>query len=435
MSTSSHDHSGESHAIVINGARYSVGPHTAVHASLLVRGGRVERILRKSRSLRASPCEIDLNGWLLLPGLINAHDHLQYALHPRLGRPPYNNYVEWGDDIHVRMNDVISHHNSIAKESRLWWGGIRNLLCGVTTVCHHDPFWPTLKSPGYPIKVLSNYRWMHSVRLVRRGSDACSEAGADCPLFVHACEGTDKLAQGEIAELDLLGVLNEKTVVVHGLAMDEDGIGLLVQRGSSVVLCLSSNQFLYNYLPDLERLKQIEKIALGNDSPLSAAGDLLDEVRFVIAELAMPTDRAYRMVTDLPATISCLSEGQGCIREAGCADLVAVRDNGDPPHRGFAMLSWRDVEFVMIAGEVRLASHDVWCRLPQVVADGMESIWIDGCVRWIRAPVRTLMEEAESVLGTGMVRLGGRAVRIMDSCNFNVSIGRTSGESQIEERL
>src|ERR1700754_4578557 len=42
----------------------------------------------------------DFSGHFLYPGLINAHDHLEMNLYPRLGTPPYNNYTEWSKDIY-----------------------------------------------------------------------------------------------------------------------------------------------------------------------------------------------------------------------------------------------------------------------------------------------------------------------------------------------
>lgn len=400
---------------VINGARYATGPDIAVQGSLQIVADRLQRIHSEPRRLAASASEIDFEGFLMLPGLVNAHDHLQYALHPRLGNPPYNNYVEWGEDIHATLASVISHYNSVAKDVRLWWGAIRSLLCGVTTVCHHDPSWPVLQAEGYPIKVLRNYGWAHSVRLAPDIQQAWAAAQGSCAFFVHACEGTDELAQRELADLDRLGMLSAKTVIVHGLALDEPGIELLKERQASLILCLSSNQFLYGRLPDLKNLSEVKKIALGNDSPITAAGDLLDEVRFATEHASIPTDRAYRMITDLPAAILRLAHGEGEIRESGCADLIAIRDNGDPPHKRLLTLSWRDVEFVMIAGKVQLASEDVWRLLPPTARQGMESLWVDGHVRWLRAPVRQLLRQAEAVLGSGMVRLGERAVQLVDA--------------------
>jgi len=368
---------------------------------------------------------------LLLPGLINAHDHLQYALHPRLGHPPYRNYVDWGDDIHATLQSLISHHNSIPRDVRLWWGGIRNLLCGVTTVCHHDPFWPPLDAEDYPINVLRDYRWAHSVALSPGIHEAWSGTQGHCAFFIHACEGTDELARKELAELEKLGMLDARTVIVHGLALDRPGIALLQMRQASLIICPSSNQFLYDRLPDMKQLSAIDKIAIGNDSPLTAAGDLLDEVRFAIETASISTEKAYRMITDLAAAILRLPNGEGHIGESACADLIAVRDNGALPHERLLNLSWRDIEFVMVAGKVQLASEDVWRFLPHRIRQGMEPLWIDGSIRWLRAPVRYLMQKAEAVLGVGMVRLGQRVVQLVDS----IIPGFPSADCQVMHRF
>jgi cytosine/adenosine deaminase-related metal-dependent hydrolase len=272
-----------------------------------------------------------------------------------------------------------------------------------------------LQAEGYPIKVLPNYGWAHSVRLASNIREAWMATQEDCAFFVHACEGTDELARTELAELDRLGILDAKMVIIHGLALDAPGIALLQERRASLILCLSSNQFLYDTQPDIKLLRTVKKIALGNDSPLTATGDLLDEVRFAIEHASIPMDEAYRMITDLPAGILRLAKGEGNIRESGCADLIAVRDNGEPPHKRLPTLSWRDVELVMIAGEVRLASEDVWRVLPPKAAQGLEPLRIDGCIRWLRAPVRQLVQQAEAVLGAGMVRLNERVVQLVDS--------------------
>jgi hypothetical protein len=418
----------------ISGVRYATGPHEAVQGSFQIVADKVQRLNSDSTRPRALASEINLEGFLLLPGIINAHDHLQYALHPRLGNPPYNNYVEWGEDIHATLPSMISHYNSVTNDVRLWWGAIRNLLCGVTTVCHHDPFWPALQAEGYPIKVLRDYGWAHSVRLAPNIRQAWTATQDGCPFFVHACEGTDELARRELADLDRLGVLNARTVITHGLALDEPGIALLEERKASLILCLSSNQFLYGRLPDLKHLSRLRNVALGNDSPITAEGDVLDEVRFAIEHASIPTDRAYRMITDLPAAILRLPDGEGEICESGSADLVAIRDNGDPPHKRLSTLSWRDVEFVMIAGEVQLASEDVWPLLPSTVRQGMEPLRVDGYIRWLRAPVRHLVQQAEAVLGAGMVRLGERVVQLVDAALPGYPPGVYQATRQIEER-
>src|ERR1700722_9002001 len=92
---------GKSEPIVLHGARCSFGPRSTARASIQIDCGRVTHILRNPSSVlsvKARCARVDLSGYLVMPGLVNAHDHLQFALFPRLGDPPYRNSVEWGEE-------------------------------------------------------------------------------------------------------------------------------------------------------------------------------------------------------------------------------------------------------------------------------------------------------------------------------------------------
>ncbi len=100
-----------------------------------------------------------------------------------------------------------------------------------------------------------------------------------------------------------MGLLDADSVLVHALAIDRDGLALVRQRKASLIVCPSSNQHLFGTLPNIGLLSTIENIALGSDSPLTAAGDLLDEIRFAIHSCNIAPELAYRMVTEAPAAI------------------------------------------------------------------------------------------------------------------------------------
>jgi cytosine/adenosine deaminase-related metal-dependent hydrolase len=375
----------------ISGARCARGPQESVCSSIQIADGRVTRILNSSTpSLpKSDRVKIDLSGFLIMPGLVNAHDHLEFALFPRLADPPYLNYIDWGEDIHKKFPDVIAKHRAVPKEVRVWWGGIRNLLCGVTTVSHHNPLSPEMTRQDFPVKVVPEYGWGHSVAL---GGDLRA-ARAGTPrgraFIVHACEGVDKLAREELWALDRLGLLDSSAVLVHGLAIDRDGAALMCERRTSLIVCPSSNYFLFGKLPDIFLLGRIENLALGNDSPLTAEGDLLDEVRFATRKCKLPSQTVYRMVTTAPDTVLRLDDAEGSIEESGAADLFAVRDTGQNAADRLVALSMADVE-----------------------RRGLEKISVDGAVRWLRAPVKELLRKTEEVLGEGEVRLGSRTIRI-----------------------
>ena len=401
--------------LAIRGGRCALGPGVTSYASIQIIGGRIAHFLSVPHDLPgkvAGPGDIDLSGFLILPGFVNAHDHLQFALFPRLGNPPYSNYIDWGEDIHAKFGELIASHRAVPKQIRLWWGGIRNLLCGVTTVCHHDPLWPELLREDFPVRVVREYGWGHSLALGGDLRQAHAATPKGRPFIVHACEGIDEKAREELWGLDQLGVLDSRAVLVHGLAIDNEGVSLVRDRGTSVIICPSSNKFLFQKLPDISLLSRIESVALGNDSPLTAEGDLLDEVRFAIRCSGISSSSAYRMVTTAPAANLGLRDAQGSNRESGLGDLIAIRDTGQDIEDRLRTLSISDIEFVMIGGRVQLAADAILDRLPLATKQGLEPISIDGLIRWLRAPVQTLLHRAEDVLGRGKVRLGSRSICI-----------------------
>lgn len=402
-------------AIIIEGARCAFGPSECAFASIEVAGGRIQSVRRESHSPRGSATGAvlcDLSGFLLLPGLINAHDHLEYSLFPRLADPPYQNYIEWGDDIHRKFCNKIAKYHAVPRDVRLWWGGIRNLVCGATTVSHHGLFWPELERADFPVRVVNRYGWDHSVAL---GSDlraSRSSTPDGCPFIVHACEGVDDLARNEILELDRMQVLDESTVLVHGLALNPDGIALVKSRNASLILCPSSNWFLFGKLPDVDALRGIDRIALGNDSPLTATGDLLDEIRFAIDFCRLRPEEAFRMVTTAPSAILRLRDAEGSISESGVADLVAIRDTGMDPAERLPQLSMEDVEFVIIGGRVQLASEPVMQRLSRSARQGLEPLQAGTTIRWLRAPVAELLRRTQAALGNAEIQMGSRPHRL-----------------------
>jgi len=333
------------------------------------------------------PPDLDLSGLTLLPGLINAHDHLEFNLFPRLGRGPYANASEWAADIYRPDDPPVREHLRVPKSVRLFWGGIKNLLAGVTTVLHHNPYQPEVFESNFPVRVIRRFGWAHSLRFspdIRKHYDA---APPDAPFIVHACEGTDRSAADEIRELDALGVLGPRTVIVHGVGLDSAGIALLKERGASLIWCPSSNHFTLGRTISPEVLNSGIPIALGTDSALTGQGDLLDELE--VASRHVPWSRLYDMVTAEPAKILRIESHE--------SDLVAVRDprNLTP-------------ELVVIDGRIRLISERLAkpLRLP-----GFHPIEIADRGRWlIDCDLPRLMGSVREVLGEAL--LSGKAVSV-----------------------
>ena len=408
--TPQHDKSG----IVagISGARFALGPEDTATGGFKWSGSHVEAIYPDSHvETFSAALNVDLSGYLALPGLINAHDHLEFALFPRLGNGPYQNFLEWADDIHRTHAAEIARHRQVPKNVRLWWGGIRNLLCGVTTVCHHNPYEPDVFSNGYPVRVLEDYQWAHSLRLSSEAAKEKAKANQQQRFFIHLGEGLDARSAGEIFELHRQNALDENTVIIHGLGMETNGRTLLRSARAGLVWCPTSNLFLFEKSLSVDEISDLPKVALGSDSPLTAEGDLLDEVRCAHQKLGAPAAKAYQYVTRGAARLLGLKNGEGRFGIGGFADLVAVRDKGLSPAETLASLSYRDVELVLLGGRVQLASPQIKQRLSSNAVEGLQPLTIEGLVRWIRAPLDSLFEKTVEHL-QGPIYLGGRQVSL-----------------------
>jgi cytosine/adenosine deaminase-related metal-dependent hydrolase len=364
---------------------------------------------RRGNNISPSTAIIDLPGYLLLPGLINAHDHLEFGLFPNLGSGPYQNSVEWAKEIHHSHAGLIARHRKVPKAVRLWWGAIRNLLCGVTTVCHHNPLSREMLSADFPIRVLSRFGWAHSLEMDPNLIHNFDHTPPNLPFVLHAAEGVDAKSAQEIFDLDRMQVLGDRTVLVHGLALNPKAVALLNRRRSALVICPTSNQFLFHCAPSSTLIKSLNAVVLGSDSPLTSAGDLLDEIKFARNEIGLAPNSLYEMVTARTANVLRLRNGEGRLRTGSVADLIAVRDKSLTPAETIAQLTFDQVELVILAGRVQLASSSLYDRLPDSHKAGLEPLNIDGHQRWLRASIDNLIAEARKVIGRD-IRLGGKKV-------------------------
>jgi hypothetical protein len=325
--------------------------------------------------------ELDLDGLELLPGLINAHDHLEFALFPRLGQRLYANATEWARDIFHPDRHPIREHLHVPKRLRLLWGGLRNLACGVTTVCHHNPYEPVFDE-DFPVRVVKRYGWAHSLAFEAHIRDCFHATPAGAPFLIHAGEGTDADAAREIFKLNELGVLDERTVLIHAVGFRADGWELIRKIGASVVWCPRSNLFTLGETLSADAIASGIPIALGTDSPLTAEGDLLDELR-----------TARELVGDIPFDAARILR-----LDPHSDDWIAAPTFGEPP------------ELVAMGGRIRLIGSRLARTLPPRICREFHPLNIETrppvLVRW---NVPRMLEETAQYLGEE-VHLAGRGV-------------------------
>jgi cytosine/adenosine deaminase-related metal-dependent hydrolase len=289
---------------------------------------------------------LSVRGGILLPGLVNAHDHLHRNHYGRLGTPPYANAYEWGRDIHERFADEITAARALPRREALLRGAWKNLRAGVTTVVHHDD-WEADFERDFPIRV-ARVRTAHSLGFERDFARAAAPDPTDPrqPLCVHLAEGVDALSAEEVRDLERLGYLDDRLIAVHAVGADEDGIRRLRASGAAVVWCPTSNQFLLGRTAPAALLAPGIDVLLGSDSLLSADGDLLDELR---AARRVGHLDDVRLLEAVGATaVRRLRLPEPSLDPGAPADLAVFR-------RPVLEATADDVALVMVGGEIRVA--------------------------------------------------------------------------------
>lgn len=390
--------------MILTGARIAASGTNSYYADLAIRYGRIAQSLKPRTSGIRS---LDLKGHLILPGLINAHDHLEFNLFPRLGHGPYPNASMWADDIHRQNHQIIHQHLQIPKHVRLKLGGIKNLVGGVTTVAHHNPYDVSVFTEQFPVRVLKRFGWAHSLSYCPDIWECYRRTPSGAPFIMHAGEGTDADSRQELRRLDDLSVLGSATVLVHGVAFGKEEMALLKERKSSLVWCPTSNLFTLGRTLERGALTSGVPIALGSDSSLSAEGHVADEVAAAHRMVELP--ELYAMVTERAAQILRLSSGEGRLQEGGIADLVVVRDEGQTPARALIGLK---PELVFLKGRIKLVSPAMAERIEHNDWTRFQTIEIEDRGKWlIDCEVRCLWEAVTRVLGEN-ARLGNRRVQV-----------------------
>jgi cytosine/adenosine deaminase-related metal-dependent hydrolase len=358
------------------------------HGDIRTAGGVIAEI---GRGLAAKRRErtVDADGLLVLPGLINCHDHLGLNLLPHLGTPPYMDFYAWAEEIYRPDEQPIRDVLRVGLRDRLRWGGYRNLMAGVTTVAHHDPYHRLWFGARFPVQVLKQYGWSHSLGFAT--DPARDYRHSRGPYLIHAAEGLNGRSSSEVDELVRLGLLGPRTVIVHAVAVSERQQSCLEAADCSVVWCPSSNFRLYGRTAPIDRYLGRLRIGLGTDSTISGTPHLLDELRVAHQSgLASPMD-VLRMVTTTAAEILGLGGGQGRVEPGGCADVMAVPDAPGTPGDALLAATPADVALVLVGGEPRLAGEAQASQLglgsPNARTAGRPT-WMAGDIAALRRRIR-----------------------------------------------
>jgi hypothetical protein len=319
---------------------------------------------------------VDLGGYTIFPSLINAHDHLELNHYPRSKfRDRYDNAHQWGEDMNARLDtEPYRSLRAYPLADRLFIGGLKNLLCGALMVIHHNPPYQELWRKDFPVRVLKQYGWAHSLHFDtdEKIVDSYKSTPKDVPWFIHLAEGTDQVAAKEYKQLKALGCMGENTVLVHGIGITpEDDYELAGPFWTNLILCPTTNLFLHQKSLSRTSHFHASRLLLGSDSRLTAEGDLLDELRAYRRLFGKPegwmTDHQIVLKVLTNSFIKSHGYDMADLSKGKYADFIMLRIDYETDLPSPLIDAHRaDLALVVKGGVPQIGNPDVMAKFPQV---------------------------------------------------------------------
>jgi hypothetical protein len=316
---------------------------------------------------------VDTNA-LILPGLIDPHNHLAYNWLPEWtpGRL-FNDHTDWQNDPEYDAFVTPYRDNSGTAASfcaMVQWGEVRSLVNGVTTAL------------GAP-QARTCFRWlvrnpelsdayhgfggdrMRTNTLGVGQLDAASSAdliadmnaGAVTAYMIHLSEGISVRAHDEFDDLVMFGLLRSETKIIHGTALNATDLGMVAAAGSPIIWSPSSNMVLYGETLDIPAAVAAGvSISLAPDWTVSGEDDSLHEARFarLLVQSRWPgtfTDREYvEMITVRAAEHMAIEAQVGTLEVGKLADVLVLTGDETNPYGAVLEARPQNVRLVLLSG-------------------------------------------------------------------------------------
>jgi cytosine/adenosine deaminase-related metal-dependent hydrolase len=371
--------------MILNNVRIAL---TDEPVSIRVTDGKIAQILPGLLHDKSAQANLNFDGAIIFPGLINSHDHLDFNLFPALGGTTYNNYTEWGAHIHQAYKDKIDAVLKVPEELRIQWGVYKNLLCGVTTVVNHGK---KIKSKTNLLTVYQDCQCIHSVQFEKKWKSALNNPLKNGqPVVIHAGEGTDRAAILEIDQLIKWNLLKRPIIAVHGVAMNE----AQAKNFKALVWCPESNYFLLNQTAPVNRLKKHLPILFGTDSTLTGNWNIWDHIALARKTKFLNDKELFDALTVNAAGMWRLNAGE--IAEGMDADLVIAKpQNGQSSTDAFFSIEPKDILMVIHKGKITLYDEALSTQLKRLNLVEYSSVYVNGVCKQVLGDLPALMQQIQ----------------------------------------
>lgn len=310
-------------------------------ASILVQDDIIYDILSPGQvPLKPVDSEIDLDGQLIFPGLINSHDHLIETCWKGLGEVPADNWYTW--DQSMRASNEYKLLQKLSVTDLYVIGMYKNVVSGTTTVVDHFPAEVSATFARHElVSLLEHYYLAHSVSEYqlpwgRNAQEQFSQARGILPFIIHIGEGTSKEVSEELEVLNRFGALDRNTVLVNGTFLQEQDLQLIASHGASLVWLPTSSQRIFGRQPEIKRILELGiPLTIGTDSSSSGATNLLAELKTAHKyseehlDGMLSAKDLVAMVSQTAARIFGIEKNVGVLTPGKRADFIVFNDEAD----------------------------------------------------------------------------------------------------------
>jgi 5-methylthioadenosine/S-adenosylhomocysteine deaminase len=338
--------------------------------SIAIAEGDVAAIGRRDDLRRRFPdaARVRCSSRIILPGLVNAHLHPdlhilkgqleERSLHDWQGAARFNDAVDFLGTTRGAPIQQVSIRASLAEA--LLSGTTCVATYGVTenseaeceralaeiglrgTITIRDAaFRPLGDGPAWHRATPGMYR-LHAEERLDDAELRAAAAAHDRGEYVvmHAAETRTRLdmvhaafGTTTIRLLDRYGLLSPRTLLSHAVHVDDEELGLMAERGVSVVVSPAAEMKLADGLPPVWEMTRLGiNVALGTDAAVcNNSTDMFLEMRALglsqklkFGADAMPAEQILLMATRAGAAALGGAQRFGCLTEGAAADLILV---------------------------------------------------------------------------------------------------------------
>lgn len=327
---------------------------------------------------------------IILPGLIDAHNHVLFDIFDeRHWTPaqPYTNHLQWvNEPKYDAMLDAKQYLNgqgtpSVPLSCELdKYGEMKGVVGGSTTIIGHTGTNRTcFGSLARTAEQASNGLGADNIQVSSLYPPSASSANGVCANYadgstraylIHCGEGIDDISRNEI---NTLGTVTDpdnclyapQTTLVHATAFGDAELNIMAAHGMSLVWSSAVNVFLYGGGTDLTATPNIPlalqkgiNVALGADWSIGGSQNMLDEMRFAdkidnleFGDVITPK-MLFEMATINSAKAMALQDVIGTLEVGKKADLFVIGGDALNPYDTLLASTPTDVRLVMVGGRV-----------------------------------------------------------------------------------